>query len=130
MKKNFYFLFLTTFITIIFTSCGSNSRKNIPKTGSFGEVIDMSSKFYNPADTTNIKEQFFTGEIVNYCKGEGCWLSLKNENGSPILVEVKDKSFVLPLEINGSTAYIKGELKYSPSEKYDLKITATGLTIK
>ncbi len=90
----------------------------------------MSSKFYKANDTSNLKEQLFTGEIINYCKGEGCWLSLKNEKGKPVLVEVKDKSFVLPMEINGSNAYIKGELKYSPSEKYDYKIIASGITIK
>jgi hypothetical protein len=130
MKNTILFLFLVAGLSGIFSSCGGNSRTSIPKTGSFGEAIDLSSKFYKANDTSNLKEQLFTGEIINYCKGEGCWLSLKNEKGKPVLVEVKDKSFVLPMEINGSKAYIKGELKYSPSEKYDYKIIASGITIK
>ncbi len=111
-------------------SCSSNSRSSIPKTGSFGEQIDLNSTFYNPGDTQNLVQTLFTGEIVNYCKGEGCWLSLKNENGKPILVEIKDKQFILPLDINGSNAFIKGELQYVQAEKYDFKIIASGITIK
>jgi len=68
--------------------------------------------------------------VIEDCKGEGCWLSLKNENGKPILVEVKDKKFVLPLKINGSNAFIKGELQYVQADKYDFKIIASGMTIK
>jgi hypothetical protein len=117
-------------IVTFFVSCSSNSRSSIPKTGSFGEQIDLNSTFYNPGDTQNLGQTLFTGEIVNYCKGEGCWLSLKNENGKPILVEIKDKQFILPLDINGSNAFIKGELQYVHADKYDFKIIASGITIK
>ena len=114
----------------LFSSCSDNSRNKIPKTGNFGVQVDLNAKFFNPGDTQSIGQTLFTGEIVNYCKGEGCWLSLKNENGKPILVEIKDKLFVLPLEITGSKAYIKGELQYVQADKYDFKIIASGITIK
>ena len=131
MNKSLKYSTILCFVLVtFFISCIRNSRSSIPKTGSFGEQIDLNSTFYNPGDTQNLGQTLFTGEIVNYCKGEGCWLSLKNENGKPILVEVKDKQFVLPLEINGSNAFIKGELQYVQADKYDFKIIASGMTIK
>ncbi|MFY8019785.1 MAG: DUF4920 domain-containing protein [Bacteroidia bacterium] len=119
-------LLLTSFIL----ACNSNTRKNIPKTGSFGDVLDLNDTFYQVSDTLHHNKNLFKGEILNYCKGEGCWLTLKNENGKPVLVEIKNKSFTLPLEINGLSAFVKGELINAPAEKYDYKIIATGITIK
>ena len=29
-----------------------------------------------------------TGLISEYCKGEGCWLTLENQGGEPLFVEV------------------------------------------
>ncbi len=131
MNKSLIYITILCFgLVTFFVSCNGNSRSSIPKTGSFGEQVDLNSTFLNPGDTQNLGQTLFTGEIVNYCKGEGCWLSLKNENGKPILVEIKDKQFVLPLDINGSNAFIKGELQYLQAEKYDFKIIASGITIK
>ncbi|MFY8109243.1 MAG: DUF4920 domain-containing protein [Bacteroidia bacterium] len=131
MNKSLLYITILCFgLVTFFVSCSSNSRSSIPKIGSFGEQVDLNSTFFNPGDTQNLGQTLFTGEIVNYCKGEGCWLSLKNENGKPILVEIKDKQFVLPLDINGSNAFIKGELQYLQAEKYDFKIIASGITIK
>ncbi len=131
MNKSLIYITILCFsIITLFVSCTSNSRSSIPKTGSFGELVDLNANFYNPSDTQNLDETLFSGEIVNYCKGEGCWLSLKNENGKPILVEIKDKKFVLPLDINGTNAFIKGKLEYVQAEKYDFKIVASGIVIK
>lgn len=124
--KNIFLILISSYLI----ACNSNSRKNLPKTGSFGEVFNLNDTFYLAIDTINQNKKLFKGEISNYCKGEGCWLTLKNENGKPVLVEIQNKSFALPLDINGSEAYIKGEMIHSPSEKYDYKIIATGITIK
>ena len=123
-------IIFTLLIICFIGACNSNSRKNIPKTGNFGEVLNLNDTFYLAKDTINQNKKLFKGEISNYCKGEGCWLTLKNENGKPVLVEIQNKSFALPLDINGSEAYIKGVMMYTASEKYDYKIIATGITIK
>jgi len=72
-----------------------------------------------------------TGTIEEYCKGEGCWLTLRNPDGEALFVEVKDKAFVLPHNIEGKTASVNGIAKKDTADgKVQLSIEADGIMIK
>lgn len=48
-----------------------------------------------------------TGEVVEVCKAEGCWLRLKTNDGT-ILVKMKDHAFLVPVSLVGKTVALQG----------------------
>lgn len=109
MKK----LFVLATLAIVMVACNTDPRTKLPQTGSFGIAFDTTNSTHvediEPilAIGNNIGLKA-TGTVAQYCKGEGCWLTLKNSAGEEVLVEVKDKAFVLPFNIEGKTAFING----------------------
>lgn len=47
------------------------------------------------------------GKVVEVCKAEGCWLKMQTANG-PMMIKMKDHSFLVPLSMNGKTIVAKG----------------------
>jgi len=47
------------------------------------------------------------GEVVEVCKAEGCWLKMQTPNG-PMMIKMKDHSFMVPLAMNGKTIVAQG----------------------
>ena len=115
-------------------ACSNDPRSKLPQTGNFGETIENTSASkdaiaaYNTIEQTDTNETgIFCGTIANYCKGEGCWLSLENGSKQPILVDIEDKAFVLPRKIEGKKAYVKGTMVKTSTE---IKILAKGILIQ
>lgn len=125
-------------LAILFAiGCNTDPRKDLPQTGNFGtEVKDENSLTVNDVltklNTENNIDVTATGIIKEYCKHEGCWLTLENPGGEPLFVEVENKLFVLPHHIEGKVAVIKGKASKTTnnSGKTEAKISATGITIK
>lgn len=59
------------------------------------------------AATGNFK---VSGEVVEVCKNEGCWLRLKTASGS-MMVRIKDHSFLVPVSMVGHTVVVEGSAK-------------------
>lgn len=121
-------------ITLI--SCNNDPRSKLPQTGTFGTAFTADSvitvaqvtEALNIANNIPVK---VTGTISQYCKGEGCWLTLKNPDGDDLFVEVKDKAFVLPHNIENKTAVANGIAKKDTVEgKIQLSIVADGIIIQ
>lgn len=125
---------LTIISCLFFTfACSNDPRSKLSKTGNFGETIENTNDSkdviaaYNNIEQTGTNETgLFSGTIANYCKGEGCWLSLENGNKQPILVDIEDKAFVLPRKIEGKKAFVKGTMVKTSTE---IKILAKGILI-
>ncbi len=47
------------------------------------------------------------GKVVEVCKMEGCWIRMQTANG-PMMIKMKDHSFVVPLVLNGKTIVAQG----------------------
>jgi hypothetical protein len=131
MKK---ILFALTLAAIV--ACNTDPRTKLPQTGNFGVAIkDDSAKTVNDVLTalqtnTNFPVKV-TGVIAEYCKGEGCWLTLENKSGEALLVEVENKAFVLPRNISGKIAVAEGmAVKEKTDGKTEVKIVAKGILIK
>jgi hypothetical protein len=134
MKKS---LFLIATIIIGIAACNNDPRTKLPQSGPFGVVFDTTNSIAAESvdevlDLGNNMGLKASGTIAQYCKGEGCWLTLKNKKGEEILVEVKDKAFVLPYNIDGKTAFVNGVATRETSEDGKSKITieADGITLK
>lgn len=133
MKK----LLVLATLAIFMVACSTDPRTKLPQTGSFGIAFDTSNAtkvedmeavlFYG--DNIGLKA---TGTIAQYCKGEGCWMTLKNTYGEEVLVEVKDKAFVLPFNIEGKTAVVNGVASKDTTEegKPQMVIEADGIVLQ
>ncbi len=127
-----YILFIAT--AFLFVACQNDPRAKLPQTGLFGQSINENTEVIAPEDANSkINEQVIVSGVVDeYCKGDGCWLTLKNSNGESLFVEVSDKSFVLPHNINGKNVLAEGVLQSDSSEQShgSVKLMATGIVIK
>jgi hypothetical protein len=127
---------LLTIISCLFFAfaCSNDPRSKLPQTGNFGEKIETTNDSkdaitaYNTIELSGINDTgIFSGTITNYCKGEGCWLSLENDSKQPIWVDIENKMFVLPRKIEGKKVYIKGTIVEDGNE---IKIVAKGILIQ
>ncbi|MBU1008498.1 MAG: DUF4920 domain-containing protein [Bacteroidetes bacterium] len=85
----------------------------LPPTGNFGAVIQadgstdinsLSSAF----DSENPVAVKVYGTVADVCQHSGCWLTLKQENGEDIMVNMKDESFSVPKDASGKKAWVEG----------------------
>ena len=117
-------------------ACNNDPRAKLPQTGNFGATVsadgaktvnDVMIQFQT-SDSFPVK---VTGVVEEYCKGEGCWLTLANKGGEALFVETENKSFVLPRNINGKIAVVEGKaVKENNNGKTELRIVAKGILIK
>src|SRR5262245_10424040 len=49
------------------------------------------------------------GKVVEVCQAMGCWAKLKKEDGSTIMIKVKDHEFAMPKDIVGRTIVVEGK---------------------
>jgi hypothetical protein len=124
-------------LTSILLSCNNDPRNNLAAIGNFGtQVNEAEAITVNDALTKlNSGKEFnvtVTGLITEYCKGEGCWLTLENQGGEPLFVEVENKAFVLPHHINGKVAVVSGKVLQTTNDdgKTEPMIIASGILIK
>jgi hypothetical protein len=133
MKNSFLILFLCTGILF---SCSENKRKQLPEKGFFGQTFskDSSITVIDLPAIISVKDSAevqVSGTIGKYCKGEGCWISIENPNGKPVLVETLNKSFIVPYDIDNKKVQVKGKLvRVEPDSKYSFKIIANGVLIE
>ncbi len=131
MKK----IHIGIFIILSF-ACTPNKRKGLPQNGYFGEIFSADSciEAVNINDNLNLADStaiIVCGQIGKYCKGEGCWLSIENPNGKPILIENKNKSFIVPFDIEHKSVQAKGIIQaMEPGANYSYKLIATGVKIQ
>jgi hypothetical protein len=51
------------------------------------------------------------GTVMEVCKAEGCWLKMATVNG-PVMIKMKDHSFMVPLSMNGKEIIAEGVASY------------------
>ncbi|WP_207492796.1 DUF4920 domain-containing protein [Aridibaculum aurantiacum] len=60
------------------------------------------------------------GEVVQVCEAEGCWLRMKNGDGT-IMVRMKDHKFFVPTVMNGKTIVVAGEAQLKETSVAQLR---------
>lgn len=132
MKK----VFAIALLSISLLACNNDPRAKLPATGSFGQsvvadTVKTVSDVLTLLETGNNIPVKVTGTIDKYCKGEGCWLTLENKGSEPLFVEVENKAFVLPLNIEGKIATVQGNaVKETKDGKEEVRIIASGIIIQ
>lgn len=130
MKRTLFFFGFLAFLM----ACSTDPRKSLPETGAFGKTIGSEpalqvSQVLAAMDTLSEMPVTVQGTVAEYCKGEGCWLTLKNDQGDNLLIEIKDKAFVLPYGIENKSAIVTG-LAMRNMEDSTLSVLAEGVVLK
>ncbi len=67
-------------------------------------VNDLENKM-----TDNKFDGKIQGKVVEVCQMMGCWAKLKKEDGSTVMIKVKDHEFAMPKDIVGRTIVVEGK---------------------
>jgi len=62
-----------------------------------------------------------TGPIEAVCQKKGCWMELKNADGSTVRVTFKDYAFFMPKDASGRIAIVDGIAKVEETSVADLQ---------
>ncbi len=109
MKK---LLVLIPVLLLTFAMMAQPPKGPADKGMTFGEKItvdgavnaDDLSTVLSGKSTADVKVK---GKVVEVCKAEGCWLKMQTANG-PMMIKMKDHSFMVPLDMNGKTIVAQG----------------------
>lgn len=130
MKK----LILITLTAALFAACNDSSKKEVgaptadtkTKTEYFGEKITEEGA--KPTDSLKAMMGNDTmlnckliGKIDAVCQKKGCWMELKNADGSSIRVTFKDYGFFMPKDASGRTAIVDGFAKVDVTSVAELQ---------
>lgn len=64
---------------------------------------DLDNKLVDNTFTGQIK-----GKVAEVCKAEGCWIRLKKDDGTTMMVRAKAHAFLMPENIVGKTVLVEG----------------------
>lgn len=62
-----------------------------------------------------------SGKVEAVCQTKGCWMELKNADGTAMRVTFKDYAFFMPKDASGLTAVVDGKAKIEVTSIADLK---------
>ena len=61
------------------------------------------------------------GKVVEVCLAMGCWAKLQKEDGSTVMIKVKDHEFAMPKDIVGKTVVAEGKAEIKETSVSMLK---------
>jgi hypothetical protein len=71
--------------------------------------------------TDNKYDGKIQGKVVEVCLAMGCWAKLKKEDGTLIMIKVKDHEFAMPKDIVGRTVVVEGKAELKETSVAMLK---------
>mgnify|MGYP000884992231 CR=1 FL=1 len=122
-------------VAFLFTACneasqtkqdGTKQEAGAAKVEYFGEKITEDGAI--PTDSLKAMmgdktemECKLTGKVDAVCQKKGCWMELKNTDGSTMRVTFKNYGFFMPKDCSGRTAIIDGVAKVDVTSVADLQ---------
>lgn len=61
------------------------------------------------------------GKVVEVCQAMGCWAKLKKDDGTTVMIKVKDHEFAMPKDIVGKTVVVEGKAELKETSVAMLK---------
>jgi len=71
--------------------------------------------------TENKYDGQIKGKVVEVCKAMGCWAKIQKEDGTTVMIKVKDHEFAMPLDIVGKTIVAEGKAELKETSVSMLK---------
>ena len=61
------------------------------------------------------------GKVVEVCQAMGCWAKVQKDDGSTVMIKVKDHEFAMPKDIVGRTIVVEGKAELKETSVAMLK---------
>lgn len=91
----------------------------------YGEVSDKGTAIDINKIEGSLKDNKYNGKVqgkvVEVCQAMGCWAKLQREDGSTVMIKVKEHEFAMPKDIVGKTVEAEGEAEYKETSVKMLK---------
>jgi Domain of unknown function (DUF4920) len=91
----------------------------------FGEVSEKGTVVTaNEVESKMVDNKFegkIKGKVVEVCKAMGCWAKLEKDDGTTIMIKVKDHEFAMPLDIVGKIVLAEGSAQVKETSVNMLK---------
>lgn len=125
MKKILYSIL---FVSIL-TACESTTK-------TFGDAFTIK----NPVSINEVLTRLesnkalndiqIEGKIEKSCMSEGCWFTIKDANGTEVLLDVKDKKFKVPTNSPGKTVIILADVVQDTASEQKVTLWVKGMMFK
>lgn len=97
---------------LVFSLMAQPPKGPADKGMTFGEKTTLDGAVNADELTTILKDKQtaeikIKGKVIEVCKMEGCWLKMETSSG-PMMIRMKDHSFMVPLAMNGKTIIARG----------------------
>lgn len=104
-------LLVLTAVTFIMAAYGQEPAPATPGVV-YGNVTDKGT----PVSTNDLETKIagakydgkVQGKVVEVCQAMGCWAKLQKDDGSTIMIKVKDHQFAMPKDIVGKVVVAEG----------------------
>ena len=120
--KNMKYLILSFSFLLFILSCQNaetktSSKTEMPTFEMYGDSnmtldgsIDIKSlmNLLKDNDSVDVK---LKAEVTGVCKKKGCWMDVKLDDSTTMLVRFKDYGFFVPMDCEGKHATIQGQVK-------------------
>jgi len=120
--KNMKYLIISFSFLLFILSCQnadtiSSAKKETPVFAIYGDsnmtldgAID-SKKLMNILQSNDSVDVKLKAEVTGVCKKKGCWMDVKLDDSTTMLVRFKDYGFFVPMDCEGMHATIQGQVK-------------------
>ncbi len=117
---------LVVLIALVF-SLAMKAQEIVPAT--VGVVYGKLSDKGDPISVNDLEKKIgnhkyegkVVGKVIEVCQAMGCWAKLQKEDGTTVMIKVKDHEFAMPADIVGKTVVAEGEAKIKETSVSMLK---------
>lgn len=122
MKQLFSLLVALSMMTVINAQDAESAKPGVVY-GKYSEtgMTPISVNELEKKMSDNKFEGKIQGKVVEVCQAMGCWAKIKKEDGSMVMIKVKDHEFAMPLDIVGRTIVVEGKAELKETSVAMLK---------
>lgn len=117
------------FAVLFFVACDS-SPKQLGEKFTAQKTISVDEVTNQLKSQSTLQDVQIEGIIDKSCKGEGCWFTIKDAQGSEILFDIKDKKFKVPTNSPGKTAIVLADAEVDSTADQKFNLWVKGLMFK
>jgi Domain of unknown function (DUF4920) len=118
-------ILLATAVLVLSFSINAQDAPSAKPGVVFGEVTEkgtvVSANEVESKMVDNKYEGKIKGKVVEVCKAMGCWAKLQKDDGSTIMIKVKDHEFAMPEDIVGKIVLAEGSAQVKETSVNMLK---------
>ena len=109
--KQLFSLLIALFVMAGVNAQDAESAKPGVVYGKYSEagVTPISVNDLEKKMTDNKFDGKIQGKVVEVCQAMGCWAKLKKDDGTTVMIKVKDHEFAMPMDMIGRTVVVEGK---------------------